>query len=193
MPDYAKTISKEELAQLPPVLYEGEIEVIDRMEQLDEACNFLLGQKVVGIDTESRPSFKKGVVNRVALLQLSTPERCFLFRLCRIRFDKAIMKILESNSILKVGLSLQDDFRELSKLRRFVPRGYVDLQSVVGSYGIEERSLAKIAAIVLGRRVSKAQRLSNWEAVQLTPAQLRYAATDAWVCTEIYDRLKALK
>jgi ribonuclease D len=187
---YKSTITKEEIAELPAVAFDGEIVIVDTPEGLTEACNYLLRQPVLGFDTESRPAFQKGVVNKIALLQLSTTDRCFLFRLNKIRLDKAILKILENRNITKIGLSVAGDIRELSTLRPFRPKGFVDLQKMVGEYGIEELSLLKIAAIVLGRRISKAQRLSNWEAVQLTEAQRVYAATDAWVCTEIYNRLK---
>jgi ribonuclease D len=190
MPNYKPTITKEEVAELPTVAFSGEIVVVDTAEGLAEACNYLLGQSVLGFDTESRPSFHKGVVNRIALLQLSTSERCFLFRLNKINLDKAILKILENKNIMKIGLSVAGDIRELSTLRPFRPKGFVDLQKMAPEYGIEELSLLKIAALVLGRRISKAQRLSNWEAVQLTDAQRVYAATDAWVCTEIYNHLK---
>ncbi len=170
-------------------MFEGAIVVVDRPEMIDRACNELLNERLLGFDTESRPAFQRGVVNRIALLQLSTPQTCYLFRLNKIRLDKAILKILESNKITKVGLSVAGDIRELETLRRFRPKGFIDLQTLVPQHGIEELSLTKIAAITLGRRISKAQRLSNWEAVQLTPAQQLYAATDAWACTEIYKRL----
>lgn len=191
MPQYQPTISKEEVAALPSVTFGGEIVVVDTPEKLAEACDYLMGQPVLGFDTESRPSFKKGIVNKIALLQLSAGDKCFLFRLCRIKFDKAILKILENKNIIKIGLSVDGDMRELSTLRPFRPKGFVDLQKIVGEYGIEDLSLLKITGIVLGRRISKAQRLSNWESVQLTDAQKVYAATDAWVCTEIYNTLKS--
>ncbi len=174
---------------MSPISFEGEIVVVDSPKQIDRACDELLVHRLLGFDTESRPAFQRGVVNRIALLQLSTPRTCYLFRLNKIRLDKAILKILESSKITKVGLSVAGDIRELETLRRFRPKGFVDLQHVVHEHGIEELSLTKIAAITLGRRISKAQRLSNWEAVQLTDAQKLYAATDAWVCTEIYKKL----
>lgn len=177
------------MADLPPISFEGGIVVIDRPDQIDRACDELLEESLLGFDTESRPAFQKGVVNRIALLQLSTPSKCFLFRLNKIRLDKAILKILESNKITKVGLSVSGDIRELETLRKFRPKGFVDLQKIVPRQGITELSLIKIAAITLGGRISKAQRLSNWEAVQLTDAQKLYAATDAWVCIEIYKKL----
>lgn len=186
---FEPTISKEAVAALPPISFEGRIVVVDSAEQVDRACDELLGERLLGFDTESRPSFQKGVVNRISLLQLSTPDTCYLFRLNKIRLDKAILKILESSKITKIGLAVTGDINELGTLRRFRPKGFVDLQKIAPRYGIEELSLIKIAAMTLGRRISKAQRLSNWEAAALTPAQQLYAATDAWVCIEIYKRL----
>lgn len=191
MPEFLPTISKEEVSLLPTVAFDGEIIVVDAPEKVDAACDYLLRQEIVGFDTESRPSFKKGVVNRISLLQLSAGGKCFLFRLNKIRLDKAILKVLENKNVVKVGLSVDGDIRELETLRKFRPKGFVDLQRMVPEYGIGDLSLIKIAAIVLGRRVSKAQRLSNWESVQLTDAQKLYAATDAWLCTEIYNTLKS--
>lgn len=186
---YQPTITKEELDLLPKAAYEGEIIVVDTPQQVNSACDYLLSQSQLGFDTESRAAFQRGVVNKIALLQLSTPERCYLFRVCRIRLDKAILKILESPRIQKVGLDVKGDIRELLSLRKFRARNFADIQSVVGNYGISELGLAKISAIVLGLRVAKAQRLSNWESVQLTEAQQQYAATDAWICTQIYNTL----
>ncbi|MBQ8863411.1 MAG: 3'-5' exonuclease domain-containing protein 2 [Rikenellaceae bacterium] len=186
---YPETISKEELETLPKAAFNGRIIVIDRQEDVAEACSYLLAQEQLGFDTESRAAFQKGVVNKIALLQLSTNERCYLFRLCRIRLDKAILKILESPQIRKVGLATAGDIKELFTLRKFRARNFIDLQTIVGDYGIKELGLTKISGIVLGQRVAKAQRLSNWESSQLTEAQQVYAATDAWVCSQIYDKL----
>jgi ribonuclease D len=187
--NFEPTISKEAVAALPTISFDGQIVVIDSVDQIDSACNELLREKIIGFDTESRPSFQRGVVNRIALLQLSTASKCFLFRLNKIRLDKAILKILENSKITKVGLSVSGDIRELSTLRHFRPKGFVDLQQLVHTHGITDQSLIKIAAITLGGRISKAQRLSNWEAVTLTDAQQLYAATDAWACLEIFKTL----
>jgi ribonuclease D len=189
MSEFVSTISKEEAAALPTVAFEGEIVVVDTPAQIQKACDDLAAHKFIGFDTESRASFQKGVVNKIALLQLSTETRAYLFRLNKIRLDKQILKILESNKITKVGLSIAGDIRELSTLHRLRPKGFIDLQKLAPQKGIAELSLLKLAAITLGRRISKAQRLSNWEAAQLTEAQQLYAATDAWVCLEIYKRL----
>jgi ribonuclease D len=189
MSNYIATISKEELENLPKAAFPGQIIVVDTLEQIAEACQYLSQFEQIGFDTESRAIFQKGVVNKISLLQLSTPERCYLFRLCRIRLDKAILKILENPNIRKIGLATNGDLKELYTLRKFRARNFIDLQTIVGNYGIQELGLAKISAIVLGQRVAKAQRLSNWEATQLTEAQQLYAATDAWICSCIYDKL----
>lgn len=188
---YNPTIANEEVFALPRAAFEGRIEVIESDDGLREACDYLLSQPFVGFDTETRPSFQAGVRNRTALLQLSAPDRCFLFRLCSMRLDKGIIKILESSATTKVGLAVEGDLRGLMELRRFRPAGFADLQSEAAAYGIEEKSLRKLSAIVCGVHVSKAQRLSNWESSVLTPAQQRYAATDAWICLEIYRKLKS--
>ena len=144
---------------------------------------------MIGFDTETRPSFRAGVSYKVSLLQLSTPDTCYLFRLSRIRLDNRILKVLGSHEILKVGADIMGDIRSLHALRDFKADGFVDLQHEAIRWGIQEKSLRKLSAIVLGERVSKAQRLSNWEAEQLTQQQQEYAATDAWVCPRILNHL----
>ncbi len=187
---FQQTISNEETANLPAAQFTGPIVVVDNEKQIEAACRDLAASPVLGFDTETRPSFKAGVTYRVALLQLSTPRRCYLFRLNCMRFEKQIVKILENEKILKIGADVAGDIRSLHALRRFRPGGFVDLQQLAPEWGIEEKSLRKLSAIVLGKRVSKAQRLSNWEATQLTEKQMRYAATDAWICPEIYRILQ---
>ena len=156
-----------------------------------EACEYLIRQPVLGFDTETRPSFTPRHTNSVALLQLSTYERCYLIRLCNVRLSNRMLSVLEHSDIVKIGAAVSGDIQGLSKLRKFTARGFVDLQNEVTSAGIENKSLRKMAGIVLGEKVSKAQRLSNWEAASLTDQQKMYAATDAWVCLRIYDALKA--
>ncbi len=187
---FQQTISNEETANLPAAQFTGPIVVVDNEKQIEAACRDLAASPVLGFDTETRPSFKAGVTYRVALLQLSTPRRCYLFRLNCMRFEKQIVKILENEKILKIGADVAGDIRSLHALRRFRPGGFVDLQQLAPEWGIEEKSLRKLSAIVLGKRISKAQRLSNWEATQLTEKQMRYAATDAWICPEIYRILQ---
>lgn len=189
MNEFRNTITNEEVAALPKVIFSGSVEIVETEAGVNAACDYLLRCPRIGFDTETRPSFKAGVTNKVALLQLSSEERCFLFRLSKMRLDKAIIKVLSNPDIMKVGAAVHDDIKGLQALRRFKPAGFVDLQSIVGKYGIEEKSVRKLAAIVLGAGVSKAQRLSNWEAAAYTPAQMSYAATDAWVCLEIYNKM----
>ena len=191
MAKFASTISNEDVAQLEPVRFDGEIVVVDTVRDLLRACEVLSVQKIIGFDTETRPSFTSGMVNKVALLQLSTDDVCFLIRLNKVPLDKALIAILQSENIAKVGAAVQNDIAALNALRHFKARGFIDLQNEVGRFGIEDRSLRKLSGIIIGKKVSKAQRLSNWEAQTLTPQQQQYAATDAWVCIELLRRLQA--
>lgn len=186
---FQATISNEQTAALDSAHFDGEIIVVERDEQIQDVCCDLSAQKIIGFDTETRPSFKAGVTNKVALLQLSTRKRCYLIRLCRTRLHNSLLKILSNPNIIKIGADVAGDIRSLHALRHFNESGFVDLQHIACRWGIEEKSLRKLSAIVLGQRVSKAQRLSNWEAGKLTPQQQMYAATDAWVCIKIYDKL----
>lgn len=187
---FTAKISNDETAALPTIEFRGEIRIVDNERDIDAACKYLMQQPLLGFDTETRPSFRPGVMFRVSLLQLSTPEVCYLFRLNKIHFDKAIVRLLESKEILKIGADVAGDLRSLRQIKQFSDGGFVDLQTLAPDWGIEEKSLKKLSAIVLGQRVSKAQRLSNWEAATLTEKQQKYAATDAWVCTRIYDVLQ---
>ena len=186
---FTANVTNEQVAALPPMQFGGRIVVVDEPEQIAAACDDLQSCAAIGFDTETRPSFKAGVINKTALLQLSTPDRCYLFRLCRIPLDKRILHILSSKSIVKVGADVGGDLRALRELRYFNAAAFADLQDMASGWGVAEKSVRKLAAIVLGGRISKAQRLSNWEAASLTPAQQAYAATDAWVCLRIYDAL----
>ena len=150
-------------------------------------------QAVLGFDTETRPSFKKGVIHHVALLQVATHDTWFLFRLNRIGIPDSLVRLLEDKNITKVGLSLQDDMRALNQRRKFKPGTYVELQKEVKDIGIEDNSLQKIYANLFGEKISKGQQLSNWEADILTEAQQRYAATDAWACIQIHEEVARMK
>ena len=187
--NFTDNISNEETAALPAIEFQGEIRIIEHERDIVPACKFLMKQAVVGFDTETRPSFRPGVTFRVSLLQLSTPTVCYLFRLNKIPLAKPILQLLEDRRILKIGADVAGDLRSLRQIRHFRDGGFVDLQGIAPEWGIGEKSLRKLSAIVLGRRVSKAQRLSNWEAATLTDKQQLYAATDAWVCTRIYEQL----
>ena len=186
---FVASISNEEVAALDAVQFDGEIVVVDNAAALADACRYLAGQSLIGFDTETRPSFTAGVTNKVALLQLFGGEKCFLVRLNRVGLSRDVVALLQNPAIAKIGAAVSNDILSLNALRRFKARGFIDLQTLVGDYGIEDKSLRKISGIVLGKKVSKAQRLSNWEAKILTPQQQMYAATDAWVCVEIYKRL----
>ena len=189
---YKARIDKNEVSAMPTIAFDGRIITIDTAAAVDQAMIALSHETHVGIDTETRPSFKAGVTNRVALLQLSTHERCYLIRLCRTKLHNSLLKILSNPNIIKIGADVAGDIRSLHALRHFQERGFIDLQQIASNWGIEEKSLRKMSAIVLGERVSKAQRLSNWEASTLTPQQQMYAATDAWVCIAIYEKLMSL-
>lgn len=191
--DFRECISNDELNAMETGSFSGDIVVVDDSESLETACAYLSGQEVLGFDTETRPTFSKGPMNRVSLLQLATGSTAYLFRLNRVAIEKPLLDVLASKNIIKVGAAVTDDVKALQKLRHFTPRSFTDLQSIAGNYGIQDKSLRKLAAITLGFRISKAQRLSNWEAASLTPAQQRYAATDAWVSREIYFRLMGKK
>lgn len=189
-PQYPQiAISKEALSQLPIVDYHGEITVVDTIEDALTALEALENEAIVGFDTETRPTFTKGRTHTVSLVQISTRERCYLIRLNRLGFFDELRKFMENENVRKIGLSLKDDFFVLHKISEFEPQGFIDLQAFVRDYGITDSSLQKIFAVVFGQRISKAQRLSNWEATELSPAQQLYAAIDAWACLKLYDEL----
>lgn len=188
---FQHSIDAELIKDLPVAGFEGRVVIVNTREKLEAACEHLSGESAIGFDTETRPSFKAGVSYNVSLIQLSTANTCYLIRLGAVHMERCLMKVLESRKILKVGVDVQGDIRNLNKLRHFRAAGFVELQKEVEAFGIEDKSLRKMAAIILGVGVSKAQRLSNWEAKELTAAQLRYAATDAWICLEMYNKLQA--
>ena len=191
--EFIPSISNDDIKELPVAGFEGKIVIVTTTEQLEEACRVLSEENIIGFDTETRPSFKVGVSYNVSLIQLSTATTCYLIRLGSVKMERCLMHLLESRKTLKVGVDVQGDIRNLNKIRHFRAGGFVELQSEVEKYGIEDKSLRKMAAIILGVGVSKAQRLSNWEARELTAAQLKYAATDAWICLEMYRKLQAVK
>ena len=179
---------------MPKVLFPGRIFVVYTESDAEKAVAYLKDQRIVGVHTETRPSFKRGTTHKVALLQISTQDTCFLFRLNRIGMPDSLQEFLMSDT-LKIGLSLKDDFNSLRKRQDMHPdRGnWIELQEYVGKFGIEDRSLQKIYANLFGEKISKNQRLSNWEADVLSEGQKLYAATDAWACVEIYNCLSELE
>lgn len=188
-----RTIEKELLNGLPKVVFGGQIHVVQTPWEAERAVEYLKSCPVLGIDSETRPNFVKGRSRKVALLQVSSEEHCFLFRLNLTGLTLPVILLLENPGVTKVGLSLRDDFMMLHKRAPFEPRGYVELQEYVRAFGIQDMSLQKIYGILFGEKISKTQRLSNWEAPELTEAQQLYAATDAWACLNIYNRLQELK
>ena len=194
MKQIKKTITKAEIAAMPKVLFPGRIFVIYTESEAEKAVAYLKDQRIVGVDTETRPSFKRGTTHKVALLQISTQDTCFLFRLNRIGMPDSLQEFLMSDT-LKIGLSLKDDFNSLRKRENVHPdRGnWIELQDYVGRFGIADRSLQKIFANLFDQKISKSQRLSNWEADVLSEGQKLYAATDAWACGEIYNYLTELE
>ena len=179
---------------MPKVLFPGRIFVVYTESDAEKAVAYLKDQRIVGVDTETRPSFKRGTTHKVALLQISTQDTCFLFRLNRIGMPDSLQEFLMSDT-LKIGLSLKDDFNSLRKRQDMHPDhgNWIELQEYVGKFGIEDRSLQKIYANLFGEKISKNQRLSNWEADVLSEGQKLYAATDAWACVEIYNCLSELE
>lgn len=183
-------INNHELEVLPIKVFEGSITVVDTIDAVKAAVADLSQSSIIGFDTETRPSFTKGRKHKVALLQLANDERAYLFRLKAVGLPDELVELLENGNVLKVGAAIRDDLKALQKLHAFVPLGFIDLQAIAKKYGIMEMSVRKLAAIVLGMRISKAQQLSNWENAELTEAQQRYAATDAWVCCKVYQELR---
>lgn len=186
---FRESISNEELLEIPLKSFEGNIVVVDSGIGLREAVNELGTQPVIGFDTETKPSFKKGVNNKVALLQLSTADRAFLFRVNRIGLPEELRAILSNPNISKPGVAIRDDIKGLREIMNFEPAGFVELQDVAKDMGIQNFSLKKLTAIICGFRISKGQQLSNWEAPELTEAQQVYAATDAWAALKIFKKL----
>lgn len=190
MTEYQSTIDKKVISEMEKDHFPGHIIIIFTVDEARKAVSYLNTCSVVGVDTETRPSFRKGKVNSVALLQISTPDTCFLFRLNRIGIPDFLEEFLQ-NDVLKIGLSLRDDFNMLRRANNKDPRvgNWIELQDFVSHFGIAEKSLQKIYAILFGKKISKSQRLSNWEADVLTEAQQLYAATDAWATLRIYQKL----
>nr|WP_319569645.1 3'-5' exonuclease [uncultured Draconibacterium sp.] len=184
---FKESISNEELTELPLKRFEGQIFLVDSLQQVKHAIEELNGASIIGFDTETKPSFKKGVVNKVALLQLSTKNKAFLFRINRIGLPREVVELLANENVIKPGVAIRDDIKGLQEFVSFKPGGFVELQDEAKEMGIQNFSLKKLAAIACGFRISKGQQLTNWEASELTEAQQYYAATDAWAALEIFE------
>lgn len=188
---YSK-FDKARIHQLPRALFEGRIEVVLSESEAAKAVDYLLKQPIIGIDTETRPSFRKGVKYYVSLLQVSTRDICFLFRLKHTGMCPSIIRLLEDKTVPKIGLSLHDDLHQLHEVAQFEPGHFVELQHKVKAFGVGDLSLQKLFANFFGERISKGQRLTNWEADILSESQKRYAATDAWACVLLYEEMERL-
>ena len=188
---YIESISPEGIEKLEYASFPGKISVIDSVgAEFNRAIVYLRSQKVIGFDTETRPCFGPNQPRYgVSLLQLSGPEKAFLFRVKNMGMHRRLCNLLSDKRIVKVGAAIHDDIRGLQKLKEFIPGNFVDLQKIVWEYGIRDKSVKKMTAIILGFRISKTQQLSNWEAETLSESQCKYAATDAWVCREMYLKL----
>jgi ribonuclease D len=188
--DFVQNITREEIDQLPLKTFNGELVVVDSFEKINKSVEYLQKQRILGFDTETKPSFKKGKKNVVAMLQLSSAGKAFIFRLNKIGLPERLAKILANPKIIKVGADIKQDLSALQKIGNFIPDGFIDIQKYSNEFGIIDNGLKKLTAIVLGFKISKAQRLTNWEAPELTSSQLAYAATDAWVCYLIFFKLQ---
>ena len=184
---------KKSINSLPRILFPGKIVLIDKAEDTEEAVNFLLSQPILGVDTETRPSFSKGRGFQVSLLQVSTHDVCYLFRLHLTGITPAIIRFLEDKMVPKVGLSWHDDLLQLHKRAEFKAGYFIELQDEAKKFGLQDMSLQKLYANLFHQKISKAQRLSNWEASELKDSQQAYAATDAWCCIKLYEELLRLK
>ena len=186
---YIHKIDKSLIQWMPLAAFEGEVVVVDKPEQVADAVAYLRTQKTIGVDTEARPSFQRGVHYPTALVQIASHERCYLFRLTHIGLPQELADLFADARICKVGLAFKDDINGLRRRRNFTPANCVDIQKMVTQYGILDLGLQKLFAICFGKKISKAQQLTNWENSHLTPEQARYAATDAWATLLIYEDL----
>ena len=188
---FSESITPKEMEKLDYASFPGKIYVIDSVgAEFNRAIAYLRSQKIIGFDTETRPTFSQDQPRYgVALLQLSGPDKAFLFRINKMGMHRRLCNLLASDKVIKVGAAIHDDIRGLQKKHDFIPAAFVDLQKIVCEWGIRDKSVKKMSAIILGFRISKTQQLSNWEAGSLSESQCRYAATDAWVCREMYLKL----
>jgi ribonuclease D len=184
---------KAKIATLPRVLFKGRIVVVLTERDADKAVHYLLSQPILGVDTETRPSFKKGETHQVALLQVSSYDVCFLFRLNQLGLSPSVKRLLEDKQVPKIGLSLRDDLLSLHKLGDFNAGYFIDLQDHMREIGVEDLSLQKLYANFFAQKISKREQLTNWEADILQDKQKLYAATDAWSCIMLYEELQRLE
>ena len=187
---FEKRITKDEINELPLFKYEGKIVVAADEKQIAKAVAEIEKYDLVGFDTETKPTFKKGEFNHVALVQIATPNKVYLLRIHQIGLSNALIRLLSDDKIKKVGIALDDDLIALNKKRKFVAGGFIDLNKIAPTLGIENIGARNLSALLLTSRISKNQQVSNWENSVLTTPQLKYAATDAWICLEMYSKLQ---
>ena len=187
---FEKSITKKEINDLPLFKYEGKIVIAATEKQIDKAVFEIEKHDLVGFDTETKPAFKKGQFNHVALIQVAVPNKVYLLRIHQIGITISLLKFLSNDKITKIGIALDDDLIALNRKRKFEPRGFIDLNKIAPTLGIENIGARNLSALLLNSRISKNQQVSNWENPSLTEPQIRYAATDAWICLEMYNRLK---
>lgn len=190
---FPSRISKEEVNAMPLAAFKGDVCIINNQQTLDDAVQYLQQQDIIGIDTETRPTFNRGEHHTTALLQVATKQRCYLFQLMQTGFTDSLADIFSNPDITKIGLAFKDDLNGLKELNPFTPNNCIDLQKIVPTYGILDLGLQKIFAIVFKRKISKVQQLTNWEQPNLTKRQALYAATDAWATLLIYLELQKTK
>ena len=183
------SISKEELRELPLLQFEGKIVIITSEEALNKAVEELSEFDVLGFDTETRPSFKKGEYHPTSLVQISSDEKCYLIRTLNTGLSDSLINLFENDNILKIGIALHDDIKDLQKSRQFNAQGFVDLNVEATKIGMDSIGAKNLSGIFLGGRISKSQQTSNWENRVLTEAQQIYAATDAWICLKVYEKM----
>lgn len=186
-------LDKEYIKDLPLVSFPGKIITVNSEREADKAVPFLLSKDILGVDTETRPSFKKGQQHKVSLLQVATEDVCFLFRLNYIGMVTSVISLLSNTDVPMVGLSWHDDLAALQKRMEFKPGLFIDIQDIIGDIGIEDKSLQKLYANIFKQKISKRQRLTNWDADVLSDKQMSYAATDAWACVRLYKEILKLK
>ena len=186
---YKKFIAKEDINLLELDKYNGETILVDTDAELEKACSEIEKCAIIGIDTETKPSFRKGQMNTVALLQISTDKKAYIVRLKKVKMSKRLADIFSNEAIKKIGIAIFDDLKDLKKIIPFTDKSVVDLNLLAPKLGFESIGAKKLSALVLGIRISKRQQVSNWELEQLSQAQIDYAATDAWICREIYLKL----
>lgn len=183
------SISLDEINALPLNTFKGKVHLIDQPQMLREALEEVRRNDVVGFDTETRPSFRKGQLFKVALLQIAIPDNVFLIRVQKTGINDEIIEMLETGAVIKTGIGVRDDILALQRMKRFQPKGFVDLAPLAKEAGLQVESVKKLTGLLLGFRISKSAQTSNWEAAKLTKKQIEYAATDAWVCLELYKKL----